>query len=155
MRSCSWERLDLLSAASGLLACALRACPASPGTLPALRSRCRSLAASPDCANALTGVGGPSCAHGSLHTNGAYEATSCSYCDCPTEWGGVDCSLCRNSSVCPPLQFANGSFAEATCVRSLIPYEEELVSGKVMSCKCTSEDVCQVCARGGERGSRG
>ncbi|CAM9125191.1 unnamed protein product [Ectocarpus sp. 6 AP-2014] len=62
---------------------------------------------------------------------------SCSFCDCPEGWEGVDCGRCSSVSVCPD-KTINGTLVSATncSSSSLLPTAEESQqeNGKVLSC---------------------
>ncbi|CAN0265769.1 unnamed protein product, partial [Phaeothamnion confervicola] len=88
----------------------------------------------PDCANAVR-YGDPQCRHGGElyrfegNASAPHHAESCAHCLCPAGWAGVDCRLCRDVAVCPPLHLSDGRTLAATNCSSgeLAPTEEEAI----------------------------
>lgn len=57
----------------------------------------------PACSNAFE-YENPVCLNnGTIHIGDRTDSLdmSCSYCDCPEGWGGLDCGRCMELSVCP------------------------------------------------------
>eukprot|EP00208_Stichococcus_sp_RCC1054_P008188 CAMPEP_0206149676 /NCGR_PEP_ID=MMETSP1473-20131121/37907_1 /ASSEMBLY_ACC=CAM_ASM_001109 /TAXON_ID=1461547 /ORGANISM="Stichococcus sp, Strain RCC1054" /LENGTH=1805 /DNA_ID=CAMNT_0053547157 /DNA_START=182 /DNA_END=5600 /DNA_ORIENTATION=- len=96
------------------------------------------------CPNALK-FNDPSCKNGGrLHAdNSTHEEperyNNCVQCDCPPQWTGIDCSLCKSADACPLWHDpdSGASIAATGCSSDrLLPTAFELLHGKRLTCAC-------------------
>ncbi|QDZ23693.1 ABC transporter [Chloropicon primus] len=91
------------------------------------------------CPNALK-AGQPNCQNGGtlyFENKDQTHSTSCAHCNCPDQWRGTDCSICKSIDSCPPIKVNNETLHALACTNdAIIPNSEEMIVGKKISCTC-------------------